>query len=260
MLLLVDIGNTNVKLGIVRGEELIAHWRVATNRTSMPDEWWVVVTTLAAADGIRFDELDGAVISSSVPSVTPWITTMVRERVGIEPIVVGSQTDLGITIDIDNPHEVGPDRLVDVAAAYAMFGGPTLVLDFGSATTLNVVTRDGRFIGGAIAPDIRAAHDALVAKAARLTSVELEFPERVIGHNTITAMQSGIMFGYAGLVEGLIDRIDAELGERTTVISTGGFGAVFLEHCPRISQYVPELTLEGLKLVWNRASAASAPG
>lgn len=259
MLLLVDIGNTNVKIGVVHDEELIAHWRVATNRTSMPDEWWVVVTTLAVADGIRFDELDGAVISSSVPSVTPWLATMVRERLGVEPIVVGSQTDLGITIDIDNPHEVGPDRLVDVAAAYAMFGGPTLVLDFGSATTLNVVTRDGRFLGGAIAPDIRAAHDALVAKAARLSSVELEFPARVIGHNTIAAMQSGIMFGYAGLVEGLISRIDAELGEETTVVSTGGFGAVFLEHCPRISRYVPELTLEGLKLVWNR-SRASTPG
>ena len=260
MLFLVDIGNTNVKLGVVREGELVAHWRVATNRTSMPDEWWVVVTTLAGADGIRLDQIEGAVISSSVPSVTPWITTMVRERVGIVPIVVGSQTNLGITIDIDNPHEVGPDRLVDVAAAYAMFGGPTLVLDFGSATTLNVVTRDGRFIGGAIAPDIRAAHDALVSKAARLSSVELEFPARVIGHNTITAMQSGIMFGYAGLVEGLIDRIDAELGERTTVISTGGFGGVFLEHCSRISQYVPELTLEGLKLIWNRSQKTSPPG
>lgn len=260
MLLLVDIGNTNVKIGVVRDRELIAHWRVATNRTSMPDEWWVVVTTLANADSIPLDAITGAVISSSVPTVTPWISTMVRERVGIEPIVVGSTTDLGISVDVDNPHEVGPDRLVDAAAAYSMFGGPLLVLDFGSATTLNVVTRDGRFIGGAIAPDLRAAHDALVAKAARLSSVELVFPKRVVGHNTISAMQSGIMYGYAGLIEGLIARIDAEIGEPTTVISTGGFGGVFLEHCPRISQYIPELTLEGLKLVWDRANSASTPG
>jgi type III pantothenate kinase len=178
---------------------------------------------------------------------------MIGERIGIEPITVSADTDLGIDVAVDNPSEVGPDRLVDAAAAYARFGGPVLVLDFGSATTLNVVTRDGRFVGGAITADIRAAHDALVAKAAKLTSVDLVFPERVIGHNTITAIQSGMMFGYAGLVEGLIARIDAELGEQTFVVATGGFGRTFLEHCPRISEYVSDLTLDGLRLVWDRA-------
>jgi type III pantothenate kinase len=127
------------------------------------------------------------------------------------------------------------------------------VLDFGTATTLNVVTRDGRFIGGAIAPDIRAAHDALVSKAAKLTSVELVMPESAIGHNTVTSMQSGIMLGYLGLIEGLIARIDAEVGEPTTVVATGGFGQLFSKHCPRISVYVPDLTVEGLRLIWRRA-------
>ena len=253
MLLLVDIGNTNVKFGVWDGGRVGARWRVASNRTSMPDEWWVVLNTLASADGIELAAIGGACLSSSVPAVTPWIAGMIRERVGAELLVVDASTDLGITVNIDNPREVGPDRLVDVAAAYAMYGGPTLVLDFGSATTLNVVTRDGQFIGGAIAPDIRAAHDALVGKAAKLTSVDLVFPERAIGRNTVAAMQSGIMLGYLGLIEGLIAQIDAEVGEPTTVVATGGFAQVFAERLPRIAACLPDLTLDGLRLIWERA-------
>lgn len=252
MLLLVDIGNTNVKFGVADGENVVARWRVASNRTNMPDEWWVILNTLATADGIELSALHGAILSSSVPAVTPWISSMVRDRIGLELLVVDPTTDTGVTVDIDNPREVGPDRLVDAAAAFALYGGPTLVLDFGSATTLNVVTRDGRFIGGAIAPDIRAAHDALVSKAAKLTSVDLVFPERAIGRNTVAAMQSGIMLGYLGLINGLIAAIDAELEEPTTVVATGGFGGVFQERCPRISAYVPDLTLTGLRLIWKR--------
>ncbi|HUG16255.1 MAG TPA: type III pantothenate kinase [Thermomicrobiales bacterium] len=253
MLLLIDAGNTNVKFGVSQGDELVARWRVSTNRTSMPDEWWVIINTLAAADKVELNSLDGAVLSSSVPAVTPWLSQMIRDRIGLDPIVVDAMTNMGIQVDIDNPLEVGPDRLVDAAAAFARFGGPTIVLDFGTATTLNVVTRDGRFIGGAIAPDIRAAHDALVGRAARLTSVELVMPANAIGRNTVASMQSGIMFGYLGLVEGLIRRIDAEVGETTTVVATGGFGRLFAEHCPRISIYLPDLTIDGLRLIWERA-------
>ncbi len=252
MLLLVDIGNTNVKFGIDVDGQLKTRWRVHTDRTSMPDEWWIVLNTLAVADGIVLTAIDGAVVSSSVPSVTPWITTMIRDRIGIEPVVVGPSTDLGITVDIDNPTEVGPDRLVDAAAAYQKFGGPVVVLDFGTATTLNVVNHDGAFIGGAIAPDLRSAHDALVGKAAKLTSVDLVFPSSVIGRNTVAAMQSGIMLGYVGLINGLIAQIDNELGEQPTVVSTGGFGGVFKDRCPRISTYAPDLTIDGLRLVWRR--------
>lgn len=255
MLLAVDVGNTNVKFGVVEGERIVAHWRVATNRSSMPDEWWVVINTLANADSIDLTRIDGAVLSSSVPSVTPWLSGMIRDRLGVEPLIVDAATDMGIVIDIDNPKEVGPDRLVDAAAAFSRYGGPVLVLDFGTATTINVVTHDGRFVGGAIAPDIRAAHDALVAKAARLTSVDLVFPERVIGSNTVASMQSGIMWGYVGLIEGLIARIDQELGESATVVATGGFGRLFLDRCSRISAYIPELTLDGLRLIWSRSHA-----
>jgi type III pantothenate kinase len=257
LLLLVDIGNTNVKFGIWDGTRIADRWRVASDRTSMPDEWWVILNTLATADGIALAAIDGAVMSSSVPAVTPWIASMIRDRIGAELLVVDATTDLGITVNIDNPREVGPDRLVDVAAAYALYGGPTLVLDFGTATTLNVVTRDGQFIGGAIAPDIRAAHDALVARAARLTSVDLVFPDRAIGRNTVASMQSGIMLGYLGLIDGLIARIDAELGESTTVVATGGFGQMFSERLPRVSAYLPDLTLDGLRFVWDRAHPAN---
>jgi type III pantothenate kinase len=252
LLLLVDIGNTNVKFGIDINGELKNRWRVHTDRSSMPDEWWIVLTTLAVADGVELTSIDGAVVSSSVPSVTPWITTMIQSRIGVEPVVVGPTTDLGITVDVDNPTEVGPDRLVDVAAAYEKFGGPVVVLDFGTATTLNIVNHDGAFIGGAIAPDLRSAHDALVGKAAKLTSVDLVFPPSVIGRNTVAAMQAGIMLGYVGLVNGLIAQIDEELGEQPIVVSTGGFGEVFMERCPRISTYAPDLTIDGLRLVWRR--------
>jgi type III pantothenate kinase len=252
MLLLIDAGNTNVKFGVSVGDDLVARWRVATNRTSMPDEWWVILNTLAAADQVNLGHLDGAVVSSSVPAVTPWLSQMIRDRLDIEPLVVDATTDLGIRVNVDNPREVGPDRLVDVAAAFSKYGGPTIVLDFGTATTLNVVTRDGQFIGGAIAPDIRAAHDALVGRAARLTSVELIMPDRAIGRNTVASMQSGIMLGYLGLIEGLICRIDAEIGEQTTVVATGGFGRLFTDNCPRISVYDPDLTIDGLRLIWTR--------
>lgn len=250
MLLFVDIGNTNVKFAIDREHDLLARWRVATNRTSMPDEWWMLLKTLSDADGIDLRQLDGAVLSSSVPAVTPWMTAMIRDRLGIEPIIIGPGVNLGISVDIDNPREIGPDRLVDAAAAFAAFGGPVVVLDFGTATTLNVVSADGRFIGGVIAPDLRGAHDALVAKAARLTSVELQFPATVIGRNTVTSMQSGIMYGYVGLIDGLIAGIDAELDTPPTVVATGGLGALFVERCPRISVYVPDLTIDGLRLAW----------
>jgi type III pantothenate kinase len=252
VLLAIDIGNTNVKYGIWQGEELITRWRVATERTRMPDEWWVVLNSLASTGGIDLREIDGAILSSSVPAVTPWIVTMLRERLGSEPIVVAHGMDLGVTADVDNPAEVGPDRLVDAAAAFSSYGGPVVILDFGTATTLNVVTRDGAFIGGAIAPSIRLAHDALIGRAAKLTSVDLVIPPRVIGRNTVAGMQSGIMFGYAGLIDGLIARIDAELGAQPFVVATGGLGEIYVDLCPRVTEYRPDLTLEGLRVIWER--------
>jgi type III pantothenate kinase len=254
MLLLIDIGNTNVVLGIWDGQQFVRRWRVATDRSRMPDEWWVVLHGLATSDGINLDGISGAILSSVVPSLTQWVAGMTRDRVGVDPIVVSSSTDLGIAVQTDNPVEVGADRLVNAVAAFDAYGGPTVVIDFGTATTFDVISRDGAYIGGAISPGIRLAHDALIAHAAKLSSVELVFPERAIGTTTVTSMQSGIMLGYASLIDGMIDRIDADLGEPATVIATGGLGELFASACPRISAYVPDLTLDGLRLIWERST------
>lgn len=254
MLLMIDIGNTNVVLGIWDGEKFVRRWRVTTDRTRMPDEWWVVLHSLALSDGINLDGISGAIVSSVVPSLTQWVAGMTRDRVGVDPIIVSANTDLGITVKTDNPAEVGADRLVNAVAAFAEFGGPTVVIDFGTATTFDVISRGGEYIGGAISPGVRLAHDALISHAAKLSSVELVFPERAIGTNTVSSMQSGIMLGYASLIDGMIDRIDADLGERATVIATGGLGESFFSMCPRIHAYLPDLTLEGLRIIWERST------
>ena len=255
MLLLVDVGNTNVVVGVSEGRELMARWRVATDRSRMPDEWWVVFNALAAADGVDLRRADGAILSSVVPGLTQWIAGMLRDRVGVDVVVVDASVDLGLRVATDNPAEVGADRLVNAVAAWQAFGGPTLVIDFGTATTLDVISADGAYVGGAIAPGVRLAHDALISHAAKLSSVELIIPPRAIGTNTVASMQSGIMLGYAGLIDGLIARIDAELESEPTVIATGGLGETFMGVCARISVYAPDLTLDGLRLIWERNRA-----
>jgi type III pantothenate kinase len=220
----------------------------------MPDEWWVVLHGLATSDGINLDGISGAILSSVVPSLTQWVAGMTRDRVGVDPVVVSAASNLGITVRTDNPNEVGADRLVNAVAAYDQYGGPTLIIDFGTATTFDVVSRAGEYIGGAIAPGIRLAHDALISHAAKLSSVELVFPERAIGSNTVSSMQSGIMWGYASLIDGMIERIDRDLGEPATVLATGGLGELFTKVCPRISAYMPDLTLDGLRLIWERST------
>jgi type III pantothenate kinase len=230
MLLLIDIGNTNVVFGIWDGQRYVRRWRVATDRSRMPDEWWVVLHSLASSDGIN---LDG---------------------IGVDPLIVNAGSNLGITVRTDNPAEVGADRLVNAVAAFNAYGGPSIVIDFGTATTFDVISRDAEYIGGAIAPGVRLAHDALIAHAAQLSSVELTFPARAIGTTTVTSMQSGIMLGYASLIDGMIERIEADLGERATVVATGGLGELFVDVCPRIAAYVPDLTLDGLRIIWERST------
>lgn len=254
MLLLIDIGNTNVVFGIWDGQRYVRRWRVATDRSRMPDEWWVVLHSLASSDGINLDGISGAILSSVVPSLTRWVAGMTRDRVGVDPLIVNAGSNLGITVRTDNPAEVGADRLVNAVAAFNAYGGPSIVIDFGTATTFDVISRDAEYIGGAIAPGVRLAHDALIAHAAQLSSVELTFPARAIGTTTVTSMQSGIMLGYASLIDGMIERIEADLGERATVVATGGLGELFVDVCPRIAAYVPDLTLDGLRIIWERST------
>ena len=254
MLLAVDIGNTNVVVGLFLGDQMLTSWRLATERTRMPDEWWAIMSTLADKDQIDLNELHGAILSSVVPRLTPVFVEMSQKRLKREPIIVNSRLKFGIEIEIDNPSEVGADRLANTVAAFSRHGGPTVVVDFGTGTNFDVVSASGSYIGGAIAPGLTLALEALTSRAARLSAVELAVPERAIGRDTISSVQSGTVLGYIGLIEGLLTRIGRELGTRPFVIATGGLGGVIAPHTSAIDTYEPDLTLHGLRIIFERVN------
>jgi type III pantothenate kinase len=260
MLLAIDTGNTNTVLGLFQGETLVARWRVTTERQRLPDEWWALLAPLLQTAGYTAAAIDGAIIDSSVPVVTIALRTMLERYCGCRPLVVSIDLDLGITARVDNPREVGPDRLVNAVAAHARYPGPAVVIDFGTATNFDVVSVEGDFIGGAIVPGLGIAFEALTSRAAMLYAVELRVPERAIGTNTITNLQSGTVLGYVGLVEGLINRITAELGRRPVVIATGGLSGIIAAATPAIDYHDPDLTLVGLRLIYERNSGAPGAG
>ena len=249
MLLAIDIGNTNVVAGVFDGERLVTSWRFQTDWEKMPDEWWTLLLTLAANDGIDVHGIHGAIVGSGVPRLTFTFRQMIKQRIGLEPVQVSAAIDLGIRVRTDNPMEVGPDRLANAVAAHARYPGPSVVVDFGTATTLDVVSVEGDYLGGAIAPGITVALEALTRRAARLSEVDLALPPHAIGRNTRQSLQSGTVLGYMGLIEGLLTRITAELGAEPTVIATGGLGGLFARHMPIIQGYDPDLTLVGLNLI-----------
>jgi type III pantothenate kinase len=252
MVLAVDIGNTNVVIGVFRGGELLASWRLAAARDRTPDEWWVLLGGVAGADRVDLGEIDGAILASVVPRLTRSIADMVRRRLGLEPFIVDPGTDLSVAIRVENPAEVGADRLVNVVAARTRFSRPCVVVDFGTATTFDVISAAGDYLGGAIAPGFTGALDALTSQAARLTAVDLEVPAQAIGRNTTQSIQSGALLGYVGLIEGMVKRISGELGAVPTVVATGGLGALFVDQTTVIHVYEPDLTLIGLNLVYER--------
>lgn len=252
MLLAVDIGNTNIVVGIFQGDRLLRSWRFETDRARMADEWWALLTTLAASDGIDLRAIEGAIVASGVPQLASTFQELITQRIGREPIQVSAALDLGIRVRTDNPMEVGADRLANAVAAHHRGPGAWVVVDFGTATTLDVVSPEGDYLGGAIAPGVLVALEALTARAARLHAVDLVVPERAIGRNTRQAIQSGTMLGYLGLIEGLLTRVTAELGETPNVIATGGLASLFISHSPVIPAYDPNLTLTGLRLIYQR--------
>ncbi len=254
MLLAIDIGNTNVVVGIYRGERLVTSWRLATERTRMADEWWAIFSTLAVADGVGLNSFSGAILSSVVPRLTPAFTEMIATRLHRQPVIVSSKLDFGINVRIDNPAEVGADRLANTVAAFERHGGPAVVVDFGTGTNFDVVSTEGDYIGGAIAPGLNLALEALTSRAARLSAIELVVPERAIGRTTIDSVQSGTVLGYVGLIEGLLTRISAELGAEPYVIATGGLGGVIAPHTESIDVYEPDLTLDGLRIIFERVT------
>ena len=247
-LLVVDVGNTNIVLGMYRGDELANSWRLATARDRTADEYGILARQLV--DG--FDDLEGAIVGSVVPPLNGVVATMIKQYFDVDPLFVEPGVKTGIAIHVDNPQEVGADRIVNCVAAYERYGGPTIIVDFGTATTFDVVTADAEYVGGAIAPGLNISAEALFARAARLTRVDIRRPASVIGTNTIVNMQSGIYFGYLGLVDGILSRMKKEVPDLKRVVATGGLATLFENDSEHIDEIDPELTLKGLKIIYDR--------
>jgi type III pantothenate kinase len=254
MLLAIDVGNTNTVFGLydLASERLVTNVRASTRRDRMPDEWYAILEPALRADSRSASDITAVILSSVVPSVTTWLTAMAREKLHVDPVLVSIDLDLGIGVRVETPSEVGSDRLVNSVAALARYGAPAIVIDFGTATNFDVISADGDYVGGAIAPGLVIALEALAGRAARLFAVELKLPERAIGTNTVTSMQSGLVLGYLAMLEGMIDRIQAELGEKAAVIVTGGYADIFTGASARIDHFDPTLTIDGLCLVYQR--------
>lgn len=252
MLLAIDIGNTNVHLGLGQNGEWRLSWRARTVADKMPDEYAVLVRNFLNHADVGFKAISGVIISSVVPTLTASFSELVQRYFEMEPLIVTHETRTGVSVDIDQPQQAGADRIVNAAAVIAKYGGPAIVIDFGTATTFDVISSQNAYVGGAIAPGINVAHDALVSRAARLHKVDLLPPPSAIGRNTIHAMQSGIFWGYVGLVEGLVKRLkDALLEEKSVrVIATGGLAVLFNDHTDVIDAIEPELTLNGLRVIY----------
>ncbi|MDH4140460.1 MAG: type III pantothenate kinase [Coriobacteriia bacterium] len=252
MILAVDVGNTHTVLGMFEGHELGGHWRISTNHALTADELRVKVGGLLAADGRGPMDVQRVVICSVVPKLGAAWEEVAESLTGRAPMVVGPGLKTGMPIRYDNPHEVGADRIVNGVAAFEAFGGPVIVVDFGTATTLDVVDGDGAYVGGAIAPGVETSAEALFSKAARLSKVDLEPPDKVVGTNTRTSVQAGLMLGEAVMVDGLVRRMWEELGSKTPVVATGGLAPVMAPICETVGHVDVDLTLRGLMLVYER--------
>ena len=255
MLLAFNIGNTNISLGLFKNADLIAQWRLATRRDCMADELAVFIKSVFDISGYHFHDVTGIAISSVVPPLTIQATQLAQQYFGYAPVVVGPELDIGLVNDYINPHEVGADRLVNSLAAWKKYQTAAIIVDAGTATTVDVVSKDGHFLGGAIAPGLQVSANALFQAAARLPRVELETPPHAIGRSTVTALQSGLVYGYAGLVKELVARSLAELeavapNEPMTIVATGGLAETIAPLVPAIQHVDPLLTLEGLRLVF----------
>lgn len=252
MLLVMDVGNTNTVLGLYRDEELLASWRLTTNRAQTTDEYALLVSGLFSLRGIDPRQVTDAIVSSVVPPMDSTIREAFQRHYGIEPLFVGPGLKTGMPIQYDSPAEVGADRIVNAVAGYTRYGGPLVIVDFGTATTFDVVTARGEYAGGIICPGLGIAAEALFSRTAKLPRVEIRRPARLIATNTVGSIQSGLYYGYLGLVDGLIERLVKELGEETRVIATGGLAELIGRDSRYISTCDPMLTLEGLRLIWQK--------
>ncbi len=254
VLLCFDIGNTHIVIGGYEGDRLAYHWRVATDHERTADEYAVTLLALLQSAGLAPTSITAVALCSVVPPLTETFVDVTQRYLHREPFLINATVDTGVRVEVDNPHEVGADRIANTAAVALHYGGPACVVDFGTATTFDLVSREGAFIGGAIAPGLGIAADALVRRTAKLPRVALEAPPSPVGKNTVHAMQSGIIWGYVGLVEGLVERFRGQLGPDMKVIATGGLASSMARLTPVIQHVDPWLTLEGIRLIYLRNS------
>jgi len=251
-LMTIDIGNTNTLIGLYDGDVLAHHWRIKTDRDRMPDEYGMIVLGFLQFAQIATAEIDGVCMASVVPPLAKIYTRMCERYFNQKPLLVTHQIDTGIALRVDNPASVGADRIIDVLAVHHLYGGPACIVDLGTATTFDAVSAAGDYLGGAITPGIGIAADALFQRTAKLPRVELVAPPSVIGKNTVHAIQSGLLYGYVGLIEGMVARFRAELGDAMKVVATGGLARAIAAETDVIDIINPWLTLEGLRLIWQR--------
>jgi type III pantothenate kinase len=251
MLLAIDVGNTQTHIGAFDGTDLVEHWRFGTDGEATADELAIRVSSVLGLRGLDFDRIDGSIVSSVVPPLTPEYTRMAERYLSARHLSVVPGVKTGIDIRMDNPHELGADRLVNAVAAFDRFGGPCAVVDFGTAITFDAVSAEAEYLGGVIGPGVRISMEALTERAAKLPNVELAEPAGVIGKTTQASMQSGMIYGFAGAIDSIARRIVLELGEETSFIATGGGAEVIIPFCDMVDEVDDLLTLTGLRLIWD---------
>ncbi|MBI2873735.1 MAG: type III pantothenate kinase [Firmicutes bacterium] len=260
MLLALDIGNTTIHAGVFRGAHLLRQWRLSTDRHRTSDEWGLLMAGLLTHGGLNPRDVSGIALSSVVPPLNRALEEMCRAYFGREPLVVGPGTRTGIHIRYETPRDVGADRIVNAVAAHRLYGGPVIVVDFGTATTFDVVSAAGEYLGGVIAPGIGISTEALFEHASKLPRVDLVVPRTVIGRNTVASMQSGIIYGFAGQVDGIVERVAAEIGGNPDVVATGGLAETVSGLSRTIRRVNPLLCLEGLRLIYELNAGTGPAG
>jgi type III pantothenate kinase len=252
LLLVMDVGNTNIVLGVYKQDHLLHHWRLQTDRNATEDEYGVLLKNLLSHEGLSLNEIGGVIISSVVPPLTIVLTRLTQKYMNQTPLILGPGVKTGLNIKYDNPREVGADRIANAVAALELYGAPLIIVDFGTATTFCFIDEEGNYVGGAITPGVNISAEALYQRAAKLTRVEIVKPETVVGRNTVHAVQAGIYYGYVGVVDEIVTRMKALLKKRPKVVATGGLAQLICGDTKTIDVVNPHLTLEGLKLIYER--------